>query len=232
MRPESAFSGTRSRIWARFTSSASAETPACSATKLSSSDSEIWMRLSTSRSRSRLRMMSCRMSSRNWLNDNPSASMRWRSAGTVSPLDSAMRPMAAFTVPSSTRTPVSRASCIWARSTIMRSSTWRSSTSRGGGWIFCRRSCISEMANRDRSSLAVITSSLTTATMRSSGRDVRGPLGGSGAGAGANRGTAGGLGRLHARALRQGESARRDERSKDRVRDDARENSGHSGGHS
>ena len=92
--------------------------------------------------------------------------------------------MAALTVPSSTRTPVSRASCSCARSTIMRSRTWRSSTSRGGGWIFCRRSCDSDSVARVRSSLAVITSSLTTATMRSSGRDVRGPLGGSGAGAG------------------------------------------------
>ena len=141
--------------------------------KLSISLSETWRRLSTSRSRRRFSRMSCRTSSRNWANEMPSASSRWRSAGTVMLFDSAMRIMAALTVASSTRTPVSRASWSCARSTIMRSSTWRASTSCGGGAIFCRCSCTSASRVRERSSLAVITSSLTTAMMRSTGCVVR-----------------------------------------------------------
>ncbi len=49
--------------------------------------------------------MSCRTSSRNCLNETPSASSRWRSAGIVMLLASAMRAIAALTVASSTRTP-------------------------------------------------------------------------------------------------------------------------------
>src|SRR5882672_378543 len=83
-----------------------------------------------------------------------------------------MRPTAALTVASSTRTPVSLAICNCARSMIIRSRTCLSSTSRGGIAICCRCNCCSATRARKFNSFCVITSSLTTATTRSSRRDA------------------------------------------------------------
>ena len=50
---------------------------------------------------------------------------------------------------------------------IARSSIWRSNSSRGGSGVPCFCSCLSAESTRTRSSTMVITSSPTTATMRS-----------------------------------------------------------------
>src|SRR6516225_2376933 len=50
----------------------------------------------------------------------------------------------------------------------MRSSIWRSKTSRGGSWAFCFLSCAWYWSTRCSSSCTVITSSLTTAAIESS----------------------------------------------------------------
>src|SRR5207253_1783870 len=126
-----------------------------------------WILSSTSRSRSRVRRICSRRSSRHSSNDTPSASSARRNSASAILLPSATRCTARSSCSSSTRMPVSRAICSCAFSRIRRSSIWRSSTSRSGAGVFCRRSCRSARPTASFSSESVTTSLLTTATMRS-----------------------------------------------------------------
>src|SRR5690606_4477941 len=135
--------------------------------KLSISASVTTTRLSTSRSRRRVSRISVRISSRKRFQATPSVSSVVRSCSTDSLLLPAMRSIARSSVASSTRSEVSCASWTCARSTIRRSSNWRSSTLSGGSSTPWRASWRLACSMRARSCRDVITSLLTTATMRS-----------------------------------------------------------------
>src|SRR5512134_1069258 len=141
--------------------------PCISWRKLSISLSATWILLSTSRSRSREIRISLRMSSRNLWNDTPCFSSVARNSGSERRFCSAIICTVRSTCTSSARTPVSRAYCTCTRSLIMRSRTCRSSTSGGGNCVPWRLSWVSTSLTRSARSRWVMTSLLTTATMRS-----------------------------------------------------------------
>src|SRR3990172_255588 len=79
----------------------------------------------------------------------------------------AMLRSACSTSSAPTRMPLLAASCNWTRSMIRRSSTCRFSIASVGALIFSSANCFFVSARRMESSVSVITSSLTTAAMRS-----------------------------------------------------------------
>gem|GEM_PF-4031591 len=120
------------------------------------------------------------------------ASRRLRNSGMDSLFCSAMRCMARSSMASSTTMPLSLAICAWARSTIMRSTSWRTSCWRGGSCTFCAAMRFSTLARRSATSWRVMTSLLTTTRMESTGRGSLRALAAAGAGAaGAAAGAAG-----------------------------------------
>ena len=123
---------------------------------------------STSRSRRRDMMTSPRTSSRNFCHTMPSSSSRWRKVVIDRLFSSAMRCRDLSSVESSTLMPVSLASCNCTMSLIMRSSNCLRSASCGGNCVLCACNCLTTTAMRLFKSLAVMTSLLTMATMRSS----------------------------------------------------------------
>src|SRR5687767_6991666 len=162
-----AFSGTVTRMCARLYSSPRSVCVCWVLMKLSISLSVTTMRLSTSRSRSRAITISSRMSSRNFWNGMPSFSIAARRPCRSSLFSAAMRCSARSSSVSSTRSPVSLANWSWTLVEISRSSTCRSSTSRGGGGVPWLLSCAVAIWVRLVRSARVITSLFTTATTRS-----------------------------------------------------------------
>ena len=162
-------SGARSRMCATSYSSLllPAESPL---RKLSISPSEMTILLSTSRSRTREMVISSRISSRKRVKGIPSRCKASRNWDSDIWLLAAIRCSACSSWASSTRRPISLACCSCTLSMIRRSSICCSSTSRGGRLVPWRFSCSSASPSRVRSSCRVITSSLTTATIRSAGR--------------------------------------------------------------
>ena len=146
------------------------------ASSVSTSASVTTMSFSTSRSRSRARTISWRISSRNLVYFTPSFSSVARKSVMERLFSCAMRSMVRSSVASSTLMPVSFASWTCSRSLIMRSRIWRDSTSEAGIWVPWRCSCFATRSTRTERSFCVITSSFTTATMRSTGatRDAAG----------------------------------------------------------
>jgi hypothetical protein len=121
----------------------------------------------------------------------PSRSSAARKAATDRLFSWAMRSIVRSSVASSTLMPVSFASWTCTRSLISRSRIWRESASAAGSWPPWRWNWRTTRFTRSVRSLNVITSSLTTATMRSTGTTR-----GGGREGGAWRGRGSGSGRL------------------------------------
>src|SRR5690606_5107379 len=102
-------------------------------------------------------------------NDRPSEARRWRSPSRVRPFCWAIMATAWLTSCSLTRMPCWRARATCRRVRTRRSSTWRSSTGRGGSWLSRPAYWAMTLRRARSSSLCRITSSSTIAAMRSTG---------------------------------------------------------------
>ena len=131
------------------------------------SSSETLARGSRSRSRKRVRAIWSRKLALNWASAIPSALSRLRSWAKSNWFWRAMFCSARSTAASSTRIPVSRATCNCRRSLIRPSSTSRVSAARSGWGRRCCAICCCARCNSKRNSLKVMGSVLTTATMKS-----------------------------------------------------------------
>ena len=164
-----ACAGTVTRMWFKWYSVSPLASRASRVSSVSTSASVTTTELSTSCSRSRAMVISLRMSSRKRGYLMPSRSRAARKSADERPFSCAMRSIVLSSVGSSTFTPLSLASCSCTRSLIMRSRIWRASASDGGSSPPWRWSWRTTRPTRSFRSFCVITSSFTTATMRSTG---------------------------------------------------------------
>src|SRR5690606_21513874 len=158
-------SGRPTRMWARrywrpplaSRASAASTSPSLTLTR--------WMKLC----RRRWTVISSLSERRNSSKDRPSEARRWRRPSMFSPFCWAIAATVWFSSWSPTRMPWARARATCSLTRISRSSTWRSSTARGGSWFSRPAYWATTLRSASFSSLCRITSSSTFAAMRSTG---------------------------------------------------------------